>query len=157
MPIIANDNIQVNANKPIDSRSGIYSAGAWRPYSSTTEANTTVISSRRSPGVPIWIGTSSSDMVEYQWIGGTADGNLVKKGSGARAIYLNVLDYGADPTGTNSSSAAINAAITEAATTRAGVFIPEGTYKISTSINWHYLVPIMGAGKMSTILKASSG
>lgn len=43
----------------------------------------------------------------------------------------NVLDYGADPTGTNDSTTAIQAAINAAAPVGRAVFIPAGTYKIT--------------------------
>lgn len=46
---------------------------------------------------------------------------------------VNVLDYGADPTGSADSITAINNAITAAATGKI-VFFPAGTYKISSSI-----------------------
>ncbi len=41
---------------------------------------------------------------------------------------LNVLDYGADPTGANDSTAAIQAAIDEALAANKAVYIPTGTY-----------------------------
>lgn len=46
---------------------------------------------------------------------------------------LNVLDFGADPTGTNDSASAIQAAITANASGGI-VFIPKGTYKINTPL-----------------------
>ena len=50
---------------------------------------------------------------------------------------LNVLDYGADPTNTNDSTAAINAALTAAAAMSpiGTVFIPQGFYKTTNTLN----------------------
>lgn len=47
---------------------------------------------------------------------------------------LNVLDYGADPTGTNDSKAAIQLAMDAAKTSKQAVFLPAGTYLISNSL-----------------------
>jgi len=45
---------------------------------------------------------------------------------------LNVLDFGADPTGATDSTAAIQAAINQAGTSNGGlIYVPEGTYLIS--------------------------
>lgn len=63
----------------------------------------------------------------------------------------NVLDYGADPTGVADSTAAIQAAIDAAAT----VYIPVGTYLISSSLKLHSNITIQGESKNATIIKAS--
>ena len=47
---------------------------------------------------------------------------------------INVLDYGADPTGVSSSSAAFQAAVT-AVGYGGAIFIPEGTYKFNATVN----------------------
>lgn len=65
----------------------------------------------------------------------------------------NVLDYGADPTGVSDSTAAIQSAIDAAAT----VYIPAGTYLISSSLTLHGNLTIQGESKNATIIKASSG
>jgi len=41
MPTPFNDNIQVNAPKPIDNKSGLFKAGAWRPYNDLAEFQAT--------------------------------------------------------------------------------------------------------------------
>lgn len=77
---------------------------------------------------------------------------------------LNVLDFGADPTGVADSKAAIQSAMDQAKITRQAVFLPAGTYLISDSLehitpneviaNW----PVNGIqmfGEEGTILKAS--
>lgn len=71
---------------------------------------------------------------------------------------INVLDYGADPTGTADSTAAINAAIAYARSLPAGgsVYIPEGTYAVteinatSASADFTKGVIIQGAGRLAT-------
>jgi Pectate lyase superfamily protein len=72
---------------------------------------------------------------------------------------VSVLDFGADPTGTNDSAAAIQAAIdwvtyqdTTSPTSLGSVYIPAGIYKVSTAIQLGYgeafhSVHIYGAGQ----------
>ena len=48
---------------------------------------------------------------------------------------FNVLTYGADPTGTNDSTIAIQAAETAAAVSGGSVYLPTGSYKITSTIN----------------------
>lgn len=47
---------------------------------------------------------------------------------------LNVLDYGADPTGVADSASAIQAAIDAAQTLKKSVYLPSGAYKINTKL-----------------------
>lgn len=65
--------------------------------------------------------------------------------SGAPA---NVLDFGADPTGVNDSTSAINAAIAASQI----VYFPQGQYKIGSSINWtnQWLIGAVDNGELST-------
>lgn len=65
---------------------------------------------------------------------------------------VNVLDYGADPTGAADSAAAFNAALTAAAGKT--LFIPAGTYLINSSLNpiASNGTHIVGDGKLSTII-----
>jgi hypothetical protein len=69
---------------------------------------------------------------------------------------VNVLDYGADPTGTSDSKAAIQAAIDAGSV----IYIPSGTYLISGAINIGSATTgnkrIVGAGMRSTTLKATN-
>lgn len=65
---------------------------------------------------------------------------------------VNVLDYGADPTGTTDSYAAIQAALTASR----NIYIPEGTYLISASLSPRTNQYISGAGNTQTILKATA-
>src|SRR5215475_10802583 len=48
--------------------------------------------------------------------------------------WLDVQNYGADPTCASDSGAAINSAIAAASTTGAVIFFPTGCYKIATQI-----------------------
>lgn len=65
---------------------------------------------------------------------------------------VNVLDYGADPTGTTDSYAAIQAALTASR----NIYIPEGIYLISASLAPRTNQYISGAGNTQTILKATT-
>lgn len=75
------------------------------------------------------------------------DGRYVGKGS----IILNVLDYGADPTGTADSSAAFQAALDEANTLGGTVYAPAGEYVVS-GLTMSSGVRLYGAGKGQTRL-----
>lgn len=85
---------------------------------------------------------------------------------------VNVLDYGADPTGTADSTAAIQAAMTYAGTLtipdtvypisnnygRKGgttVFLPAGKYRTTATLNVPQNVNLMGAGRNSTMISSS--
>ena len=51
-------------------------------------------------------------------------------------LYANVLDYGADSTGANDSTSAIQSAIDAVEAAGGGtVYLPEGTYKVKPSSN----------------------
>ena len=77
---------------------------------------------------------------------------------------VNVLDYGADPTGTDDSLAAIQAAVdaatpyAEFATDGIMVYLPPGVYKVSNSINMSQRqgVHLVGAGQKATEIRATS-
>ena len=70
---------------------------------------------------------------------------------------VNVLDFGADPTGVGNSTSAIQAAVNYAYANNSGeVYFPAGTYSITT-ISLTYTaartVNIVGAGQKSTIFQ----
>jgi len=59
---------------------------------------------------------------------------------------VNVLDYGADPTGTDDSTAAIQAAIDASS----DVYIPEGDYLVTSQITIGSRTHISGASRTNT-------
>lgn len=69
---------------------------------------------------------------------------------------LNVLDFGADPSGSADSTAAFQAALDAAngVTNPPGkaVFVPAGTYKISDTLNIYYTTTLFGCGRKNTTL-----
>ena len=78
----------------------------------------------------------------------------------------NVLDFGADPSGSTDSTSAIQAAIDSCATTDRTegipntpvsnqVHIPAGTYLVSASLNVTSYLNITGAGRQTTFIKSS--
>jgi hypothetical protein len=87
------------------------------------------------------------------------------------ADIVNVLDYGADPSNTNDSAPAFQAALDAAfgssssphgstnATSNRPVFIPNGSYKLNSTLNLTRVVGgyIYGAGSGATILNGGSG
>lgn len=72
-------------------------------------------------------------------------------------IYYNVKQYGAAGNGTTDDTTAINAAITAANATGGVVFLPPGTYKISSPLNLSTAnVSLKGAGASSIIQPSAS-
>lgn len=67
---------------------------------------------------------------------------------------VNVLDYGADPTGASNSTTAIQAAI-DSLNGAGTVFVPKGTY-LANGIVWKAGVNIVGDGKRASILKSTT-
>lgn len=67
---------------------------------------------------------------------------------------LNVKDYGATGDGATDDTVAIKAAINDGG---AGIYIPAGTYVVSSSLALPSNFTIQGAGKNKSILKISSG
>lgn len=66
---------------------------------------------------------------------------------------VNVLDYGADPTGNADSTAAIQAAINSFASGSGTVFIPIGTFKVTSTITVaQNRIHLVGAGSWATQL-----
>jgi hypothetical protein len=72
---------------------------------------------------------------------------------------VNILDFGADPTGAVDSASAIQAAVDFISTTPAGagpgglVYIPAGTYRIQTQIDLPYGVSVKGDGGTASIIQ----
>lgn len=70
-----------------------------------------------------------------------------------KALFVNVMDYGANGGGTVDDTAAIQAAVNAVSVSGGTVFLPAGTYKISSAItinNSH--VRLMGGGKGNTTI-----
>jgi hypothetical protein len=67
------------------------------------------------------------------------------------AGYLNVNDFGADPTGATDSSTAIQTAINAAQTANQGLWIPVGTYKVTQQLVVDQ-VTVKGAGPWYSVL-----
>lgn len=82
MALTVNDTIQNSSPKPLDNKYGIFASGAFRAYTSTTEANTSIPAPFRSVGLTVLINTGSGNQ-EYWYLAGTADVNLVAKSATA--------------------------------------------------------------------------
>lgn len=67
---------------------------------------------------------------------------------GATAIYKNVIDYGADPTGVIDSTTSFNLALAAGST-----FIPDGNYKILGTVTVPLTSDLRGSGRGAAILK----
>ena len=79
MAIQFNDNLAISLNKPLDAR--YFTTDTNQPFSTVLSANTAIPLSRRHLGLTVLVGTTTN-AVEYWYMGGTADGNLVAKTSG---------------------------------------------------------------------------
>ena len=74
------------------------------------------------------------------------------------AEIISVKDFGATGDGTTDDTTAFQNAINFAATTTQNLYVPEGTYKISTTLNMvDKGVSLYGAGVNASILQAASG
>lgn len=77
MGIPLNDNVTYNAPKPADDRYG--------PWANVAAALAGISMARRYEGLPVGIG---SPVVDYVFIGGTADVNLVEKTGKQRNPFI---------------------------------------------------------------------
>lgn len=75
MSILLNDNLSIQAPRPVDANYG--------PYASTTAANAAISSANRYVGLTVGIGTTT--VSEYWYNGGIADVNLIAKSTGGGA------------------------------------------------------------------------
>lgn len=66
--------------------------------------------------------------------------------------WLNVLDYGADATGTSDSTTAFTNAIAALPSTGGWVYAPTGAYKISSTLTLHQFQGLRGDGAAVTVL-----
>ncbi|MGC3945353.1 MAG: hypothetical protein QM762_12705 [Chryseolinea sp.] len=76
-----NDNIRVEAGKPIDDR---YLNGVV-PYANAAEACSLIVLSRRHPGLTVKIGND-----EYWWKSGIQDVDLILKATGGGGDLYNI-------------------------------------------------------------------
>jgi len=81
-------------------------------------------------------------------------------GTGGNGAWLNIQDFGADPTGVADSAAAIQTAINAASALKVGIYAPVGTYKVNSTLTkpttiasgyTHYFMGIKGDGPQATI------
>lgn len=68
---------------------------------------------------------------------------------------VNVLDYGADPTAATDSKTAFQAAVTAAG--NGTVFVPNGNYKINTTVTLTSGITIQGAGQVAVNIVSPAG
>jgi hypothetical protein len=81
----------------------------------------------------------------------TADFEQVGPALSAPAGYLNVVDFGADPTGVTDSTAAVQAAVNAGQAQSKGVWIPSGTFTVTGQVGVDH-VTLRGAGPWYSIL-----
>ena len=163
-----------------DQTTGKWETGTGTYVSANVFARTTVLSSSNSGNAVVFTDGIKTVFVTFpaaqmlQTTPGTVGAsaiNVVATGSAtlrtlaARAAdTTNVLDFGADPTGTTECSSAIQAAINYAAAKGSSfpasqgglVIFPEGTYLIGSTLTLASGVVLSGEGVWNTVLKASS-
>lgn len=104
--------------------------------SSQTGSGSLVFSSAPTLTSPAITGGTASGTTVSGALAAPTGGTLSRTISQHMADEPNVLDYGADPTGTSDSAAAFNSAIAAAAANSGiAIHVPKGTYKIG-SIPW---------------------
>lgn len=85
-----NDAFDVRAPKPIDKR---YLKNETIPWVSVAEVNTAIVSAYRYQGLTVLIGS-----LEYWYIGGIADGNLIPKTTGSVILTFSADGFYTFPT-----------------------------------------------------------
>ncbi len=76
----------------------------------------------------------------------------------AKALYFNVMDYGARGDGTTDDTSAIQTTITAASATKGTVYFPQGTYKITSGLTITTSgVSLLGTGAGASIIQTPSG
>lgn len=80
MAIVLNDNILNRSPKDLNDKTGVFEAGVWRPYLSTSEAlaNPKLNIAYRNRGLTIYI-EKNGTLTEYWWRDGIADNQLIEK------------------------------------------------------------------------------
>lgn len=138
--------------------SGVLSWGSYASVPSVTAAQNTANAAMPKAG-GAFTGPVTSNSTLQADVGASTvkpSGATVSRTLAARfKDEVNVLDFGADPTGAADSGPAINAAIASSASP--AIYIPPGIYKISTTIqvNKTYCA-IRGAGAGVTVLANST-
>jgi hypothetical protein len=114
-----------------------------------------LFSSTLAAGTVVKLQVDSGDNAPWYAIN-TADFETVAAAVTQPAGYLSAIasPYSADPTGVNDSTSALQNAINAASSAGEGLYIPAGTYKVSSPLNVNN-VTIEGAGEWYTSLTGS--
>jgi hypothetical protein len=87
----------------------------------------------------------------------TATGATVSRSAQNRAVdFVNVLDFGGDPTGVADSTAAFRAAIASLPNNNGEVYIPAGRYTLTDAVTLGASTVIRGAGRQLTLLQINN-
>lgn len=87
------------------------------------------------------------------------NGDPITSGGGGNGAWLNIVAYGADPTGVDDSTNAIQDAIDACNDLKVGIYAPAGTYKVTSTLTKptqvdsgyaHYFMGIKGDGPQGT-------
>lgn len=87
MAITINDNVQLNSPKPLDNKYMKFSGSAV-PYASAAEVNSIILSAYRHRYMTVLV-LDSSELVEYWYRAGTADGDLESKNKQVSVLNAN--------------------------------------------------------------------
>jgi hypothetical protein len=84
----------------------------------------------------------------------TVGGDLLVRGEAVSAAWVSVKDHGAVGDGSADDTAALQAAITALPANGGTVYLPAGTYKITSPITLRGRLVVRGAGRNASIVKA---
>jgi hypothetical protein len=114
----------------------------------------TYINGRNSEDDFLQLATNDGGKI-FGWI--DAQGILQGSLASEPPNLINILDFGADPTGLVDSTAAIQAAIDQTSTSLPGIFVPAGVYTISSAlVGTANLQQIIGAGPQSSVIQVAN-
>jgi F5/8 type C domain/Pectate lyase superfamily protein/Abnormal spindle-like microcephaly-assoc'd, ASPM-SPD-2-Hydin len=112
----------------------------------------TMFSSTLPAGTTVTLKIDAGDNAPWYAIN-TADFEVVPAATASPSGYINATaaPYDADPTGTTDSTTAIQDAINAASAAGTGVYLPQGTYLVSSQLNVND-VTVTGAGPWYTVI-----
>lgn len=148
--------IQIDASQNVVFPKNVVVQGTFTGSSATTAAAVTSAATTYNTGTNVQaqlnnVGSSTgATNVGYT---STRSNAVARTISSKLDDYVDVKDFGATGNGSTDDTAAIQAAINSLSSTGGTVYLPAGTYKVSSTLSWSYNnITLAGAGKGATTI-----